>query len=352
MLVHIDLTNSPHVPFFRPLISELEARGHSVTITAREFAQTVAMARQSDLEFETIGRHGGGGSFGKAKAMSLRVPALRRHLKRQAAAHGRPYDVMLSHGSTDLPVVSRMLKVPHVTIFDYEWAATMHRMNCRYSWRVMTPDSIPAERLDPYHVAGKLVQYPGLKEDYYLPTYDFDAGIRLKLGIPQSAILAVLRPPPELALYHRGHANTIFEDVIKRLIADEDTCTVVLARTPEQRLALVGRWQNETERLLFPGGAIDGPSLVAEADLVISAGGTMNREAAALGVPVWTVFAGKMGGVDEALLASGKMHQLQDVSNIEITARPADAKRRVLNPKDPADLLDLALKELPVLDHV
>ena len=347
MRVAIDLTNSPHVPLFAPLVRLLRAGGHDVVLTARRFAQTVELAQLHGLEVEVIGSHGGATRAGKAGAAARRSLALTRYLRGQHRE--APIDVAISHGSTDLPVACRMLGVPHVAMFDYEWATTMHRLNCRLSWRVMTPDAIDRARLDAYGAATKLVQYPGLKEEYYLHDATIDPAVREGLGVPVGDLLVVMRPPPELALYHRGHHNELFEQLLARVRAREDVTAVILARTEPQRLALVAT-HGDDPSVVLPAHAIDGISLIAAADLVVSAGGTMNREAVALGVPVYTVFAGRMGGVDEGLIADGRLRQLSSADDVELTRRERkDATGALPGLRDPQLLLDKAFRGLPTV---
>jgi predicted glycosyltransferase len=349
--VLVDLTNSPHVPFFAPLVRELQARGHEVIVTARRFAQTVELAALLGIDATVIGRHGGSSRLGKARAAVGRTLALDRHVAREIR-NGGAIDAALSHGSTDLPLVARRRQIPHVTIFDYEWARTQHRVNCRASWRVAVPDSIPFERLDQYGCAGRIVGYPGLKEEYYLDASALDpAGVRASLGIGADQVLVVLRPPASMALYHRGITNDVFGAVLDRVRGTEGAVAVVLPRTPDQRVALkaaVGR----DERVVITRDAVDGASLVAAADLVVSAGGTMNREAAALGVPVYTVFAGRIGGVDEQLVTDGRLMLLRSAEDVALVRRSTRGDLpRLAHDRDPSMLLDILLDGLPVTDR-
>jgi predicted glycosyltransferase len=349
MRLLVDLTNSPHVPFFAPIVRALEADGHEVVVTARRFAQTVELAALYGLDATVIGSHGGTSRVGKARAAIGRTWTLDRFVGARAR-EGGAFDVALSHGSTDLPLVARRRRIPHVTVFDYEWARTQHRVNVRCSWRVAVPDSIPFARLDQYGAAGRVVGYPGLKEEYYLDAASLDpSGVRGSLGIDAEQVLVVLRPPAAMALYHRGITNDVFGAVLDRVRATDGCVAVVLPRTPEQRVAIqamVGR----DPRVVIPREAIDGASLVAAADLVVSAGGTMNREAAALGVPVYTVFAGRMGGVDEQLVANGRLRLLERAEDVALEQRPGRGARPVLvHDRDPRALLDVLLGGLPEL---
>jgi predicted glycosyltransferase len=240
--------------------------------------------------------------------------------------------VALGHGSNDVAVAARLLGIPSATAFDYEWASVQNHVNCRLARAVVVPEAIPPERLRPYGARGKLRRYPGLKEEYYLSDFEPDPGVLDELGLDASAPLAVVRTPPELSLYHRFR-SPLFPELLERL---RGTQTVVLPRTPGQR--------DEIRRLggfVVPDGAVDAQSLVAFADLVISAGGTMNREAAALGTPVYTTFEGRLGAVDEGLLREGRLRKLEDPAQVRVERRPEHGIVRVR--RDPRELVKLLL---------
>jgi uncharacterized protein len=329
MRVWIDVTNSPHVVFFRPLVALLQDRGDEVSITARDFAQTLELLDDAGLAHTVVGPpHGGASRLGKARAMGGRLRALRRF------ARGRSFDMALSHASHELPLAARSLGVPSSYAFDYEFARSQHAFGCRAATRVVVPDVIPQDRLDPLGArAGKVVRYAGLKEEYYLQGFEPDAIVLDELGIDRSRILVVVRTPPEVSLYHR-HGNPLFADVLERLGGDPSVHAVVLPRTPEQRDALRAAAQSS---LIVPERAVDALSLVALADLVVSAGGTMNREAVALGVPVYTTFSGRLGAFDESLLASGRLRALERAGELPLTRRPATGH---VETREPSLLLD------------
>ena len=329
MRVWIDVTNSPHVVIFRPLIARMRARGIEVTVTAREFAQTIGLLERFGIEHVSVGAHGGGSSRGKAQAMAGRSAALIRFARRER------FDLAVAHGSTDQPIAARAAGTPQVTMFDYEFAKVMHHWNGRLATRVLVPAAIPEEALAPYGMRPpKLVRYPGLKEEYYLADHVVDDGVLAELGLDPTRLIAVVRPPPEVTLYHRGASTDLFARTLERLLGAPEVQTVVLPRTAEQRAALAGG------AAIVPEHAIDGPSLVAAADLVISAGGTMNREAAALGVPAYTPFAARLGAVDRRLIEEGRLRRLQSPDDVVLERRRRDAPPPL---RDPEVLLDLIL---------
>ena len=327
MRVWVDLTNSPHVLVLRPVIDVLRARrGADVEVTVRDFAQTVGLCERLGVEHTVIGRHRGGRVVAKAAGLVARSTALARW------ARGRRFDVALGHGSNDVTIAAALLRIPSATMFDYEWATVQHTINCRLARAVVVPDAIPPERLRRYGAVGKLRRFPGLKEEYELADFEPDPAILPALGLDPARPIAVVRTPPAVSLYHRFE-HPLFADVLDRLRGEQ---TVVLPRTPEQRAQLRG--------FVVPDRAIDAQSLVAFADLVVSAGGTMNREAAALGTPVWTTFEGRLGAVDERLLAEGRMRRLERVDQLVLAKRAAGHHERVR--RDPALLTDLLLTAL------
>ena len=332
MRVWIDMTASAHVLVFRPLIQILRRRGDQVEITARDYAQTLQLLELHGLEAEVLGRHGGRSRLGKARQMAHRLGALRRWAK------GRGFDVALAHGSHELTITARRLGIPSATTFDYEWAWLQHQLGCRAATKVVVPDTIPPERLAKYGATPpKLLQYPGLKEEYYLSDFAPSRALLDRFGVDPGRVLVVLRPPPDVSLYHR-HSNPLFPQTLDFLGRHENVHAFVLPRTEEQRDFVANL---DLPSVILPERAVDAQSLIALADVVVSAGGTMNREAAALGVPVYTTYGGRLGGVDEALIREGRLVPLTDPRALELRKREGDAGDRVR--RDPGQLLELLL---------
>jgi len=333
--VWIDISNSPQVPFFRPLVSLLQARGHDVRVTTREYAQTTELLALHGIAHDVVGpRHGGASAAGKAHAMGGRLRSLRRF------AAPQDFDIALSHASHELPLVARSLGIPSSYAFDYEFARVQHGIGCRAARRVVVPDAVPQDRLDRLGATErKARRYPGLKEEYTLAGFAADASVIDELALDRDRVLVVVRTPPVVSLYHR-HGNPLFADVLERLGQDDAVHAVVLPRTAEQRAALRER---DLPSLVVPEHAIEALSLVALSDLVVSAGGTMNREAAALGVPAYTTFAGRLGAVDEMLVRDGRLRVLTSASALELAKHPAGSPAQA---RDPALLLDLMLSAL------
>jgi uncharacterized protein len=333
--VWVDMTASAHPLVFRPLVRLLEARGDEVEITARDYAQTLQLIESHGMTATPIGHHGGRSRAGKARQLSSRLGALRSWAK------GRNFDLALAHGSHELTITARRLGIPSSTTFDYEWAWLQHQLGCHAATRVVVPDAIPVERLARYGaVPPKLLRYPGLKEEYYLSDFEPDETVTAGLAVDPWRTLVVLRPPPDVSLYHR-HSNPLFPQTLQHLGRLDAVRAVVLPRTEEQRDYVRSL---ELPSVIVPERAVDAQSLIALSDLVVSAGGTMNREAAALGVPVYTTYGGRLGGVDEELIRQGRLRPLTDPRALELQKREPDAAKRTR--RDPADMLALLLSAL------
>jgi predicted glycosyltransferase len=328
--IWIDLTNSPHVLVMRPVVHALEAEGHEVEVTARDFAQTLELCDRLGVRHTAVGRHRGEHRVSKALGLFSRSAALVRW------ARGRGLDAALGHGSNDITVAAKLLGIPSATGFDYEWATIQHSLNCRLVRNIVVPDAIPPERLYRYGARGKIRAYPGLKEEYYLADFEPKNAVLAELGLDPAQPIAVIRTPPDVSLYHRFE-NPLFKQVLERL--REQAQTVVLPRTSEQReeVAAAGGF-------IVPERVVDAQSLVWHADLVVSAGGTMNREAVALGTPVFTTFEGRLGAVDEQLLDEGRLRKLSRADEVVVEKRACTVQDRVR--RDPRRLAQLMLTGL------
>jgi predicted glycosyltransferase len=332
--IWVDCTAAAHPLVLRPIIERLETMGHSVDVTAREYGQTLGILERLGIPYTRVGSHGGASTFGKARALAGRSGALARR------AWGRRYDLALAHGSVDLAVVCGTFRIPSVQMQDYEFAGRQRRISFRIARRVLVPDAIPVERLAEVGAPErKLFRYPGLKEDYYLADFEPNPAVLGELGLDPDAVLVVVRPPPETSEYHEE--NPLHERVLDRLVGESGVQAVVIPRTDRQAQAIRERATSDERRatnLIVPEQAIDAQNLIACADLVVSAGGTMNREAVALGTPVYTTFAGRMGGVDEQLISQGSLRVLLDPAEIELRKR--ESAPGVRNPRDPALLVE------------
>lgn len=318
MLIWVDMANSPHVAVFEPIVEHLRARGEELVLTARDHAQTVTLARRAWSDVEVVGCASPPGLAGKARSLAARTVALRHF-----AARTQP-DVALSHGSYAQVLAAVSLRLPAVTMMDYEHQPANH-LSFRLARRVLVPEAFPEAALRRFGAASKTIRYPGFKEDLYLA--------RGSAGeMPASdEVLAVFRPPPEGALYHRD-ARSRFDAILDAALGDARVRAIVLPRDADQAARYRARGAE------VPGDVPPGRALLAAADLFVGGGGTMTREAALLGTPTYTAFAAELGAVDRALIARGLVADLRTGSTL-----PSFVKKEgtvpAAHPADPGAIL-------------
>jgi predicted glycosyltransferase len=324
MHIWIDLANSPHVPFFKALAARFAAAGDEIELTARDFAETVPLANAAGFNAHVIGAHGGRQVSAKAGNLVGRAWSL------AAWARKRNFDLAISHNSYSQILAARALGIRSVTLMDYEHQPANH-LAFRMASRIIVPASFPAERLRSYGArAGKVRRYHGTKEDVYLADFQPDPGFAKQLcefGIRPDNVLVLLRPPAHDALYHRFQ-NALFDEALALLLRKENVQVVLLPRNEAQRAAYSPR---KSERLIVPPKPLDGPNLIAASDLVSSAGGPINREAAALGVPAASIYAGRWAAVDEELVHEGRLKRIstsEDLRNLPVQKKSFPHARR------------------------
>lgn len=330
MRLWIDLANSPHVPFFKALANKFVSRGHEIETTAREFAETVSLARDAGFEAQVVGVHGGRAVSAKAGTLMSRAWAL------GGWARTRRFDLAISHNSYSQILAARALGIKTVTLMDYEYQPANH-LAFRLTSRIIVPTSFPARRLRRYGAsAGKVRRYHGTKEDVYLADFQPDPlfSARLaELGTNADNVLVLMRPPAHDALYHRFQ-NALFDEALAMLLTKENVQVILLPRNEPQRAL----YSTKTgDRLVIPAVPLDGANLIAFSDLVISAGGTINREAAALGVPAVSIYAGKWAAVDEELVREGRLRRVSNVA--ELRDLPI-TKKQTANPRRSVEVID------------
>ncbi|HEV8141102.1 MAG TPA: DUF354 domain-containing protein [Pyrinomonadaceae bacterium] len=339
MRIWIDLANSPHVPFFRALIRDFTARGHQIEISARDYAQTVELATRAGLLPHVIGGHGGGKLTRKAGNLVGRAAALRKW------ARDRGFDLAVSHNSYAQIAAAAALGIKTVTLMDYEHQPANH-LAFRLASRVIVPQAFPNAELKKYGASlRKVKRYAGLKEDVYLADFQPDPAFvetLRNLGVTSEDVLIVARPPASEALYHRFE-NDLFDKLLAHLNAQPHTKIVLLPRTNVQRAEYE---KHKLPNVIMPPEALDGANLIAAADLVVSAGGTMNREAAALGVPAASIYAGKWAAIDEQLAGEGRLQKLTSPTDFEsLPLQKKSGREKRTNLQTCAEVAKLILDE-------
>jgi uncharacterized protein len=309
MRIWIDLDNSPHVPFFIPIMRELEKSGNSVFLTARDCFQVCSLAEYHGLQYTTVGRHYGANKILKVIGTMWRSLQLAWEIR-----NNRP-DLSLSHGSRSLIITSALLKIPTVLLFDYEHAKILPFFKPVLG---IVPEVIKGPAIEKHFKDG-LRWYEGLKEDVYVASFKPDPSILTKLGLGDGDLIATIRPPATEAHYHNPESEKIFFEVVEFLSGEPNLRMVILPRNEKtQREMVFKTWPKlcEEHKIIVPTDAVDGLNLIWNSDLVVSGGGTMNREAAALGVPVYSIFRGKIGAVDRYLADKGRLTLIESVEDV------------------------------------
>lgn len=306
--IWIDLDHSPHVPFFVPIIQELRDRGYRIILTARDCAQTCALADLHRLDYKRVGRH-----FGKNKLMKV-AGFLIRSLQLVPTFIREMPCLAVSHGSRSQILSASIMRIPSITIVDYEhtqWIPAFHP-TWTFIPEVLSPDNFKVKNV-------KFHRYPGIKEDVYVPKFKPNGKSLTELGADQNKILITIRPPAEEAHYHNPESDLLYRAAVEFLCKNPDTQLIIVPRTEKQKEAIKSTWNEliKNNKVIVPQGVVNGLDLIWHSDLVISGGGTMNREAAALNVPVYSIFRGKIGAVDRYLAANNRLFLLESVSDVQ-----------------------------------
>lgn len=301
--IWVDLENSPHVPFFKPIIEELEKRGYSITVTARDCFQVCALADLHNLPYQRVGRHYGKNKIMKGFGLLFRAVQMAPLLMK-----ARP-ELAISHGSRSQVILARILRIPSVMIIDYEHTKGVPFLHADL---VIVPELLPDNNIP------SIRKYPGIKEDVYVPAFEPQPGILQELGIAENEIVIAMRPPATEAHYFRPQSEELFEASVDWIASHPNTRIVMLPRNERQTSFIMGKWPEllSAGRIIIPVKVVDGLNLIWHSDLVISGGGTMNREAAALGAPVYSIFRGEIGAVDRYLAQSGRLTLIENAKEL------------------------------------
>ena len=335
MKIWVDLANSPQVLFFRPLVPEMRKLGHEITITSRHFAQTVELADHFGLEHFPVGGHGG------ERIGKIGLTVLDRAWKLIRFAKGQGFDLALSHNSYAQALAAKALGIPFVTSMDYEHQPANH-LCFRLAQKVVVPEFFPDSAIKAYGAKNKTRRYHGTKEEIYLSDFEPENRYFEKIGIPSDRIIVVIRPPGTWGLYH-NFENHLFYEALGRVVKEENVLVIFLPRVPSQADKVSGLgYQN----VLIPSMALDGPNLMYYADIMISGGGTMNREAAVLGTPTYSLFMGKLAAVDWYLMKKGLMEHIDSedgVRGIPVVKKANNRLKMVRETNSTREILQLML---------
>ena len=306
--IWIDLDNSPHVPFFKPIIEKLTETGYSILLTARDCSQTCRLADLAGLHYKKIGRHHGKNKFIKLCGLFYRAFQLISTVVKDKPS------LALSHGSRAQLITAKFLGIPSIVILDYEYTQSLPLI---YPDWAIVPEVITHSEIK--NNKCHILKYPGIKEDVYVPNFKPNPNIKEQFGLHENDLIITIRPPATDAHYFVPQSEELFEAVMDFLIHEQNVRLVLLPRNEKQSELIRKTYQEwiVNEKIVIPNDVIDGLNLIWFSDFVISGGGTMNREAAALGVPVYSIFRGKIGDVDRYLSESGRLILIECIDDIK-----------------------------------
>jgi predicted glycosyltransferase len=319
--IWIDLDNSPHVPFFVPIIAELKAKGFDIFLTARDSYQVVELLQYYGVPARVIGKH-----YGKHKSLKL-LGTLWRAVALAFIVRKEKIDLSLTHGSRGCLLASSLLGILNVTIVDYE-----HTAKIAFSKMVVIfPEIIPADTLASSKI--RILKYPGIKEDVYLPSFHPDPLLRARLGIAEDELLVTVRPPATEAHYHNPEAEELLTATLEKFRDLPGARVLLLPRNKNQEHQLRAAWTKEVAsgKIVVPAHVEDGMNIIWNSDLVVSGGGTMNREAAAMGVPVYSIFRGPIGAVDRFLSTQGRLVLLENVEQVRTKIQAVRRNKEIIS---------------------
>jgi uncharacterized protein len=317
--IWIDLDNSPHVPFFVPIIPELRAKGYEIFLTARDSYQVVELLKHYGVDARVIGKH-----YGKHKLLKVLGTLWRGILLTYIVRKEKPA-ISVTHGSRGCSLASSLLGIPNVTMIDYEHSSK--GVPAKNMWLIF-PEIIPTNG----QASDKILKYPGIKEDVYLPSFHPDPQLRARLGIEQDELLVTVRPPATEAHYHNAEAEALLSATFEKFINMPGARILLLPRNKRQEAVLRAAWTAAiaSGKIVIPACVEDGMNIIWNSDLVVSGGGTMNREAAAMGVPVYSIFRGPIGAVDRFLSSEGRLVLLENVEQVQSKIRAVRRDKNAL----------------------
>ncbi|MBZ0201828.1 MAG: DUF354 domain-containing protein [Ignavibacteria bacterium] len=308
-MIWFDLDNSPHVPLFIPILNELKKRNEEFEVSARDFAQTLGLLELWNVQHTTIGTHGGKSKAGKVFNLLKRSQELKKF------AAGNNFTLAVSHGSRTQLVAAAGLKIPSLLMLDYEYTET--RIFNRYANYLLIPKFIPDERLRSVGLdLKKVIRYNGFKEELYMNAFVPEPDFRSKIGSGDDKTLILIRPPGMLGNYHNKKSEKLLVECMYHFSSFENTDILITSRSAKDK-KFIEKHAAGKNNIRFLQSPVDGLQLVYSADIVISGGGTMNRESALAGTNTYSIFTGKKPYLDEYLEQMGRLKFISSVEDIK-----------------------------------
>ncbi len=315
-VVWIDIENPPQVQYLTPFVDAFTRLGHKVVVTARDHGMALELLRLRGVEVTAIGKQRGAGRVNKMIGTVLRASRLRRHIRQRGGAQ------MVLCGSRSGAMAARTMGIPTFVIIDYEYVELSSYRRCGVN--ILFPEVIGVETFCKRGFPrDHLMPFAGVKEDFSFGGKDLTAHEPQELSAIRPSLYRVLvRPPAEDSHYFQAGSRMLVQDTLRLLAHHGDVQVILAPRRPEQRsLIEADEWINDPIVLERAISFID---LLGSVDSVVCSGGTMLREAAYLGVPAVSIFAGPIGGVDAHLASIGVVRLVrspEEIRDVDWTMR-------------------------------
>lgn len=323
MKIWIDLTNSPHVMFFEPLIKSLREK-HDVVLTARDYQQTLALLEKKGLSYSLLGKHHGKSLATKIKGVFGEIAVRTKFIK-----DNKP-DLTITHQSYYATLAARLSGRKSLYIFDGD-GAILQMLGIFFASRALAPEKLPKRIM-----GVKIEKYPGLKEEVYISSFTPDKDYLAKLGLDSQKMTILIRPEAGSASYIKK--ENVLKPLLDSLEKEEQFQVILLPRTPEQK----EYYKKSYENFFIPEGILSGPDLAFNVDLVISGGGTMNREAVVFGTPVISAFQNPPLTIDRWLIEAGYMDLIKEPKLLDV--------QRAIDKKNPYAMSSAGREK--ILEHI
>lgn len=296
--VWFDFSNPPHVNLFLPILKEFHRQQKSTFCTAREFVETKGLLEKYGIPFESFGKHGGKNRLSKAFNLVNRNIELLRNL---------PQFKLSISSSFEAPQISWLRGRPAVVFDDNEIAPNW--LYSKFVKHVIAPSVIDVASWQKSGIKkSKVIPYNGYKEDVYIADYIPDPTFLNSL--PFSDFITV-RPENIFASYVPVGAKSIVAELIEKLTT-KGLNILYLPRYEVDRT-----YAKAQPNIFIPQKPLNGLDVCYYSKAVLTGAGTFAREAALLGVPAVSFFAGnELLTVDKSMISKGIMLHTRQVEEI------------------------------------
>jgi hypothetical protein len=259
MKIWYDATTGKHVRYGAAIAARLRNLGYDVILTTRKHPDTLELARILNEKFIPVGQYDPTSLCTRLEKSAKRTIMLSRLFKDSVP------DLAISHQSVELCRVAFGLNVPIILTADTPHAAAVNKLTIPLANALVASEAIP-KRVFKKYGEPKLFQFKGVDEVAWIKE------LRISQKFDYEKPLIVVRQVEKKAAYAMGKTD-ITEKIAKKLTSIGNVVFLTRYKKPKRK------------NLIIPKHFVDSASLVTNADLVVSAGGTIAREAALQGIP-------------------------------------------------------------------